>query len=290
MSIKRSLLLVVCLMTTQSCFATVGWQSQLQQCLNQCPEAPSLDPICCRDCINQLDFGASLNLASYIKNHAYTICALTPSNTLAPTASVSQNTKKKVAKADDKINKSTQPTTQDQHYFNILIGGAWESNHVGKNCNRDRMMANIIVDVKQDQQKTLFGRDSGVLKFTPLSRCPNTMYGGMKTTEGPTVTVNATPTQGGYQMHLKFREHTQYYYTSGKVYTQGDLLNTAGILKVTHGRNVNGTIENFFLPTSMITNNAELQFKSDKSLTNHLWWTGYVTIFIYNVGVPSSKK
>jgi len=285
MSIRRSFVLVAGLLACYSCFAMPSWNRQLQQCLQKCPEAPSLDPNCCRDCINQLDFGANLNLASYIKNHAKIICALTPPNAIATTASISPSKNKKPIKAPDK----TTPAT-NQHRFSMLIGGAWESNHVNKNCNRDRMMANIIIDVKQGQQKNLFGRDSGVLKFTPLSRCPNTMYGGMRTTEGPTVSVNATPTQGGYQMHLKFSDHTQYYYTSGKVYTQGDLLNTAGILKVTHGTNVNGSIENFFLPSSLIRNDAELQFKSDKSLTQHLWWTGYMVIFIYNVGEEPSRK
>ena len=84
-------------------------------------------------------------------------------------------------------------------------------------------------------------------------------------------------------MYLNFKDHTQFLYTSGKVYEEGDLLNTAGILKVTQGINVKGSIENFFLPDSLIKNNAELHFKSSKSLTHQLWWTGTVTVFIFNV-------
>ena len=277
---------LLCIIVSCSYAESTDWYNQLQTCLTQqnchSQTTATLQKKCCLDCLTNIKFTHYHHIQQFLIKHPSLACA--ENKTTTDTSNTDQQ--------QDSINKSlTQPKTghaqpnqpqKGQYLFSLLIGGWWQSSHTQQNCNRDTLWLNANIDVFKANDNTLFSRQvDGSMLSEPLKRCPKTMYGGVRTTTGPTVRLIGKQDNQQYQIQLKFNDSSSFFYNSGASYNTGSLLNESGIVKETRGINVKGTLIHFKAPISLMKPDSQLNFNTAKSSSNALWWSGKVTIFIY---------
>lgn len=280
--------LLVSSFTSSPGFAS-GWEESLQNCLESARCAASPTPKetkqCCVECIATIDFGDQSQIGAYINRKAPLLCSAdTP---IEGSPSQTPNRIEGLSSSDDTARSEETSSgikpLEGEYRFTLLFGGWWESHHIQSDCNRDEMLANVIVDIFETEDHTLFGRShDGVLKFTPLSRCPGTMYGGLFTSSGPTFRITGRSDELGYHIRVMSRDWTDFFYTSGEIYISGDLLNESGLLTSTRGVDVTGILPSFTIPRTQTEGSGEFRFETPKSPSDVLWWTGGLTLFLYH--------
>lgn len=277
-------LIITLLCSTASCSyaSTTDWYSQLQTCLTQqnchSQTTPAQQKKCCLDCLNTIKFTHYHHLQQFLIQHPSLACSSKNKTTI-----VTSNTDQQKGSTNNSLTHiKTGHAQSGQYLFSLLIGGWWQSSHIQQNCNRDALWLNANIDVFKANDNSLFSQQvGGSMISEPLKRCSRTMYGGVRTISGPTVRLTGKQDHQQYQIQLKFNDTSSFFYNSGATYDTGSLLNESGIVKETKGVNIPGTLVHFTTPISLMKPDSQLDFNTAKSTSNVLWWSGKVTIFIY---------
>jgi hypothetical protein len=94
------------------------------------------------------------------------------------------------------------------------------------------------------------GSGEGTLSAEPVSRCPNTDYGGIRTPDPYPVTVTSTVTTSGWMVQLVATDLSQAYLTNGQVYHEECIL--CWVLPQYKGLGVSGSLASFSLPRELL--------------------------------------
>ena len=147
-------------------------------------------------------------------------------------------------------------------------------------CNLDAGSANMEFDIspiEYDISGGLTGTGEGVNVFTPVSRCPNTQYGGIETPDPYPVTVFGALTESGYEITLLADDLTMNFFTSGEVYAQNAFM--PFLFEHSAGVNVEGSLESFVIPREVKTGDI-FEFTIGSPPETGYWWEGVATLEI----------
>jgi hypothetical protein len=106
----------------------------------------------------------------------------------------------------------------------------------------------------------LTGSGEGTMSAQPVSRCPDTEYGGVRTPEPYPVTVTSTVTVSGWMVQLVATDLSQAYFTNGQVYHEECIL--CWVLPHYEGLGVSGSLANFSLPRELLAGDT-FRFEMD---------------------------
>lgn len=155
-------------------------------------------------------------------------------------------------------------------------------------CNLDDGSAEMefaINPVAYDGAGSLTGSGEGNTSFTPVSRCPDTQYGGIETPDPYPVTVFGMLTNAGYELALLADDLTITFFTSGEVYSENALL--PFLFEHSTGVNTDGSLESFTIPRG-VQKGDTFEFTIGTPPETGYWWEGVATLEI--IATPSEPE
>lgn len=140
-------------------------------------------------------------------------------------------------------------------------------------CQADDLYAEMEFTWSLAEDGALIGSGEGTMYAEPVSRCPNTDYGGVRTPEPYPVVVTSTATANGWMVELVATDVSQAYSVSGAVYREECIL--CWVLPQYKGLGVSGSLSSFSLPRELQAGDT-FRFELDYHVPQLSWTNDHV--------------
>lgn len=157
------------------------------------------------------------------------------------------------------------PRTVDLH----VQGTFWSNEPSG--CNRDSYVLQMTAVIEIDRGD-IIGAGDGQLSILDLSRCPDTEYGGQRTTEQPTVQILGTVDDDGWTLSFDFADEVEAFLIDGTVYGTGPMLDA--LAQHSTATNADGSMLSVFIPDAVLDAGDPVYFTAQTPHDRGVWIDG----------------
>jgi hypothetical protein len=151
------------------------------------------------------------------------------------------------------------PEDSTQQGERAHVSMSWTSSY---GCSSGQQVDDLYADFEfswsVSEEGEITGSGEGTMSSEPVSRCPDTDYGGLKTPDPFPVTVSGFVDEGVSKITLAATDTSQAYLTNGSVYRTECVL--CWVMPEFKGTDISGTLASFSIPASA-TGDSVFTFK-----------------------------